>query len=244
MDKISRFLIKILSLSYRTNHKFQNKNQITNTDVILYSLKKNLFSPEYVVDVGCARGEWFQKANKIFNNSKFLLFDADKTNESKLLSLSNLNSNISYKFSLLSNQKKLMTFYNMGYGSSVYEENTSLPRFEEKILSTTLDHELTSYNIYSTNNLIKLDVQGSELDVLDGLKDKIALFEVIIMESSIKPYNKNAPLFYELYTFMNKKNYVLHDIFDLTRFGKEKSKLVQFDCVFIRKESLLLNIKF
>ena len=118
------------------------------------------------------------------------------------------------------------------------------PRFEENLLSSTLEHELKNYNITTTNNLIKLDVQGSELDILDGLGDKVNLFEVIIMESSIKPYNKNAPLFYELYTFMNTKNYVLHDIFDLTRFGKDNSKLVQFDCVFIRRKSPLLNIKF
>ena len=74
-------------------------------------LKKNLFSPEYIVDIGCAHGEWFLKANKIFSNSKFLLFDADKKNEYKLSKLSNISSNITYKFSLLSNQKKLMTFF-------------------------------------------------------------------------------------------------------------------------------------
>ena len=43
---------------------------------------------------------------------------------------------------------------------------------------------------------------------------------------------------------MNKKNYIFYDIYDLKRLGNAKSFLVQFDSVFIRKNSSLLNFNF
>ena len=57
-------------------------------------------------------------------------------------------------------------------------------------------------------------------------------------------YNKNAPLFDEVMNFMNDNGYKLYDIYDLKRLGKEKSFLLQLDCVFVKKNSYLFNVKF
>ena len=73
----------------------------------------------------------------------------------------------------------------MGYGSSIYEENTHHPRDIEYIQSTTLKTELSKFSINSTNNIIKLDVQGSEIDILKGLEDDIFFFEVVFLETSL-----------------------------------------------------------
>ena len=53
-----------------------------------------------------------------------------------------------------------------------------------------------------SNNLIKLDVQGAELKVLDGLKESISSFEVIILEASLHNYNKDSPLFNKVMNFI------------------------------------------
>ena len=98
--------------------------------------------------------------------------------------------------------------------------------------------------ISSNNNLIKLDVQGSEIDILKGLEDYISLFEVIILETSVREYNKNGPLFIDVINFLNEKDYSLYDIFDLKRLGLNHSFLVQFDAIFVRKDSSLLKLDF
>jgi hypothetical protein len=59
--------------------------------------------------------------------------------------------------------------------------------------------------------MIKLDVQGSEIDILKGLGNEINLFEVIILETSVKEYNKGSPLFLDVINFMNEKNYSFYD---------------------------------
>ncbi len=132
----------------------------------------------------------------------------------------------------------------MGYGSSIYEEQTSYSRHIEKIPSTTLLEEIPEKLKKSSSNLIKLDVQGAELKVLSGLKEFINCFEIIILEVSLHNYNKNSPLFDKIMSFMYDKNYKLYDIYDLKRLGNEKSFLLQFDCVFVKNDSELFNVKF
>lgn len=243
LQKVSRFSLKLIPINYKKNHKFQNKNQVTNSSIVL-SLLKDKMNPEYIFDIGCGHGEWFLKCNEFFPNAKYLLFDGNKLNDNKLTLLKKKYSNFSYKICLLSDSVKKLNFFNMGYGSSVYEEKTNFPRKVESIVSSTLENELTNLKLTSTNNIIKLDVQGSEIDVLKGLNKHIELFETIILETSVKEYNKDAPLFIDVINFMNEKGYVFYDIYDLKRLGDKKSFLVQFDAVFVRKNSLLLNFDF
>ena len=105
----------------------------------------------------------------------------------------------------LTNSDEYYTFYNMGYGSSIFEENTSHARKKEIIKSSTLDNELPLELKNHSNNLIKIDVQGAELKVIDGLKSYLNYFEVIILEVSIHNYNKGSPLFNEVMEYMEKK---------------------------------------
>jgi len=243
LQNISKFSLKLIPIKYKKNHKFLNKNQVTNSSIIL-SLLKDKINPEYILDIGCGHGEWFLKCNKFFPHAKYLLFDGNRLNELKLSTLQKKYFNLSYKICLLSDSVKKLKFFNMGYGSSIYEEKTNFPRKVEYIISSTLENELADLNLTSSNNMIKLDVQGSEIDILKGLKNYISFFETIILETSVKEYNKNAPLFIDLINFMNEKNYIFYDIYDLKRLGNTKSFLVQFDAVFVRKNSSLLNFNF
>ena len=244
ISRLIRFFKSLLTNTQLSNHKFQNKNQVTNANVILNLLKNKNFSPNCIVDVGCGYGEWTKKLLKIFPTSDFYLFDADKNNFEKLVILKKKHKNINFKICLLSDDNKPYKFYNMGYGSSIFEEQTSYSRNVEEISSTTLNQELPDELKNQTNNLIKLDVQGSELKVLEGLRNTINCFEVIILEVSIHNYNKDSPLFDKVMNFMNEKNFRLYDLFDLKRLGNNKSFLVQFDSVFVRNNSELFKVKF
>lgn len=238
--KFSKFLLFLIPINFKKNHKFLNKNQVINTEIIL-SLLKEKINPEYILDIGCGHGEWFLKCINFFPDSKYLLFDGNKLNEDKLAILKKKYINITYKICLLSNSIKQLKFFNMGYGSSIYEEKTNFSRKIEYIKSSTLENELSSLNITSSNNIIKLDVQGSEIEIIEGLGKNISNFEIIILETSVKEYNKGAPLFIDVINFMDKKNYSLYDICDLKRLGFERSFLIQLDVVFIKKNSSILN---
>jgi hypothetical protein len=100
---------------------------------------------------------------------------------------------------------------------------------------------LSEKKILSKNNLLKLDVQGSELDILKGLGNKIDIFEAIILETSVRRYNQSSPLFIKIINFMYKKNFIFYDLCDLKRLDGTNSTLIQFDALFINKNSKLIN---
>ena len=244
LSKFVIALLKLIPISFKINHKFQNHNQVTNFDIIISSLKNKNFKPDYIVDIGCFKGIWTNRLLKFFPNSKYILFDADDKNIKYLDKLKSSNKNVYYNIKLLSDDEKDYDFFSMASGSSIFEEQTNYPREIKKIRSSLLYNELPNEIKNTKSNLIKLDVQGAELKIITGLKELINNFEVIILEVSLHKYNKDAPLFYDVINYMKNKGFVLYDIYDLKRLGNKDSYLLQFDCVFLRDNSNLLNIKF
>jgi len=244
LSKLIVTLQKSIPISFKINHKFQNRNQVTNLDIIITSLKNKNFRPDYIIDVGCFKGIWTSKLLKFFPDSKYILFDANNNNVEYLDKLKTNNKNIDYKIKLLSDDEEYYDFFSMGSGSSIFEEQTNYPREVKRLKSSLLYNELPPEIKNTSSNLIKFDVQGAELKIMSGLKNLIDYFEVIIVEVSLHKYNKDSPLFYDVINYMKNKSFVLYDIYDLKRLGDKDSYLLQFDCVFLRGNSNILNVKF
>ena len=71
--------------------------------------------------------------------------------------------------------------------------------------------------------------------------NKIDKFEAIILETSVRRYNQSSPLFIKIINFMYKKNFIFYDLCDLKRLDGTNSTLIQFDALFINKNSKLIN---
>ena len=54
----------------------------------------------------------------------------------------------------------------------------------------------------STYDLIKVDTQGSELDVIEGGKEICKKAKAMLLEVSFNEYNKDAPLSEEVINYM------------------------------------------
>ena len=60
--------------------------------------------------------------------------------------------------------------------------------------------------------LLKVDVQGFELEVLKGAEEIMENIEVVLLEVSFFRFLKGAPDFYEVITYMKSIGYVVYDI--------------------------------
>jgi hypothetical protein len=60
--------------------------------------------------------------------------------------------------------------------------------------------------------LIKIDVQGAELDVLDGAQRSLPKAEVIVLEVSMFEFLEGAPQFYDVVSYMKRHGFVAYDI--------------------------------
>ena len=88
--------------------------------------------------------------------------------------------------------------------------------------------------------LVKLDVQGSELDVLRGWGPSLDKVEAIVMEISVVPYNAGAPLAQQVFTEMKALGFTFCDVLDELRHWGERRYVMQFDGLFLRDDSPLL----
>ena len=115
---------------------------------------------------------------------------------------------------LSESEEKEVEFYcnpfNLG-GNSYYKENTG--EFNESHIeyktAFSLDQTVDICEVPALPDLIKLDVQGAELDILKGAEKCLAHCKDIIVECQHANYNEGAPKFKEVKTFLESKGFVL-----------------------------------
>jgi FkbM family methyltransferase len=223
-----------------TIHQAEAKEQrgigVIGLSSALSLLHENGFIPDLIVDVGANRGNWTLETSRVFPFASYILVDADPVNQVPLQGVCDSIPNSRFSIALLGPEHRDdMKFYQMGTGSSVLPERTQLSRNELTLAMTTLDSLVPSP---SGRILLKLDVQGYELEVLRGASEILAKAEMVVLECSLIEYNDGAPLFAEVVAFMNERNFVVYDFCGQMR-RADDGALFQVDVVFARKDSAL-----
>ncbi len=195
----------------------------------LHELQKANLDIKIIYDIGARYGKWSKAIAKIFTKSDFYLFEAsDKC-------LPELNQQkFQFFIAVLSSKKEIVSFYESDTaGDSYYEENTTYyndsPVLEKE--TTTLDCLREESNI-PLPDFIKLDTQGSELDILKGAKNSLVNTKLIYVECPIIRYNKGAPNIQEYIDYMSSIDFIPIDVCE--NHFKHKI-LAQIDILFIKK---------
>jgi FkbM family methyltransferase len=146
--------------------------------------------------------------------------------------------------------------------SSLLEPNMELlntfpasERFEvearERFMTDSLDNVLEKNKIFNPN-FIKLDIQGAELEVLQGAPKTLEKIACIELEIAFSELYMDQPLFSEIELYLREFNFEVWDIrrdyqkLDSTiNIGTKKGKLTSGDALFFKKPSeLVKNNKF
>ena len=174
------------------------------------------FKPKVIYDIGSCVMHWTRHALAAFPDSTVICFEAMNEveflyKEKKIpLVFGNVLSDV---------DNESVEFYcnpmDPG-GNSVYKENPDLsPRAEElfpeesKVRKTTmtLDTLVNKYQL-PRPDLIKMDVQGSELKVLKGAENTLKDCNHLILELQHQNYNMNAPLKEEVIEYLLSKGFI------------------------------------
>ena len=190
---------------------------------------------DVVYDIGAYQGEWSKNFSKTsLKNKKFFLFEANKAHEEYLD-----KSNFKYFIGVLSDKKKEINFYSRKLtGDSYYREQSE--RYDENlkpelITTYTLDEIIKNENL-PLPNFIKMDTQGSEIDILKGSKKALSNCNLIYLESPIIEYNLNAPNLNECINYLRSVDFVPYDICEIHYMDKI---LIQMDILYIKKSEFL-----
>ena len=173
-----------------------SNQQLIPTDHVNYliKLKNDGFEPKVIYDIGSCVLHWTKIAKKLWPNAKIILFDAFQPAEF-------LYSGYDYHIGVLSNvDNNIVKFYQNDYhpgGNSYYREIGCRNGFffpENKYIemkSMTLD-TIVKERGFPLPDLIKIDVQGAEVDIIKGGLNTINNAKRLIVELQHTEYNQGA----------------------------------------------------
>ena len=219
-----------------------------NTHIVQLGVATEAYNlnPKLVVDIGAHKGDWSAAMYYwLWPDADYLLFEADINREKDLE-----EKGFPYAICLLGSKlNKEETFYyeeKIGTGNGIYKENSNYFELKSKsktIKSNTLDN-ICKKNKISHIDVLKLDVQGSELDILKGSTSILKNTDIVVAECQLLEFNKGAAMFGEVIGWMDKHNFNVIDVaqfhrYDFTLKNGRKEKITsQMDMIFLRKDMM------
>lgn len=181
-----------------------------------------------VLDIGAYEGQWSRLFTSIYPDANVLMIEANTEKEDILKQIGN------YKIALLgSKDNEEVDYYKclngVPTGNGIYPENTEYQFEPEKRKTITLTTLLGSEKGF---DLIKMDVQGSEFNIIKGALPIIKNTKYLLLELQTYPYNKGAPQIEEVVSYLHGLNFGFVDLFDLMY---SNNHLIQVDGLFINK---------
>jgi FkbM family methyltransferase len=209
---------------------------MSSIDHRLSVLKNSGVVISHFLDIGAYRGEFTKIVKKHWPSVTVWQVEADERQQpwlqtDAIFALLSDQSNRELDFFTLNNENSITT------GSSVYKELTQYYKnpIVVKKRTTTLDDIAKRVNFrgnWKNSGLIKLDTQGSELDILRGAENFLSTYQpkYILIEASVKPYNLEAPLVGDVIEYMRSKGYQIVDLMHCLYDSSES--LLQIDILF------------
>jgi FkbM family methyltransferase len=239
------FIRKSLSQLIPEEQKWEWKNRysIPSMEWSLLNMKRNGFAPVSIVDIGAYEGSWTEMIKQIFPQAAVLMLEAQKNKADTLKAICRkYHPTVQVDIGLIGpeNQSEALFFENEAVSSALPEHYATAAK-QVFVPMHTLDTILEKQNSPAPQ-LIKLYVQGYELEVLRGAQKAPSTAEVVLMEVSLIDINKGAPLFHEVIAFMHTNGFITYDICSLVRRPLDKA-LWQTDLIFVKKNSLLVSSK-
>ena len=162
-------------------------------------LKTIQYTPSVVYDIGAAVLHWTRESKKNWPNARYINFEAVEQVEEFYKEM-----NAEYAIGVFSDENnKEITFYNnpvyLG-GNSYYKENEKYSpaakdiyskEFEELRYTLTIDSTVEMFN-FPPPDFVKIDVQGAELDILNGMTNTLKTVKHLIVELQHVEYNLGA----------------------------------------------------
>ena len=166
----------------------------------------DLPAPEFVFDIGANVGAWTRMAAQHWPKAWFYMIEANPGCKTALADTEDImhpraNSSICL---LGDSHRQQVPFYSAGAsatGDSIYREHLTgiYENCEIKHMPMyTIDMLFDGLQV----DLIKIDTQGSVLDILRGGTEVVSTVPVVILEVSVTPYNEDAPLKQDVMDYM------------------------------------------
>jgi len=195
-------------------------------------LKFDNFPIKYL-DIGANRGQFFSEVKVAFPDVEACLIEPNP-NCGKINRLG-----VEVHSCGISNKSGIMplivpkTKMNSKAGTFYKDINFALMNADDLIRIDVPVYTLDELFINRSFDLIKIDVQGSELDVIDGGTNTIQTAKYLIIECSLKEFNIGAPLADKIVKKLEELGFYIESILDRHYLGTDPNP-IQIDILFTK----------
>lgn len=197
-------------------------------------LQQQGWQPGTIIDVGAFQGDWTREMMAIFPEAQYFCIEAQEEKVNMLRHACNGKDVTIIQALLGANTAANVPFYAMESGSSVLRELSGGNAATRLLPMTTLDAIFANETLKG-HCLLKLDVQGYELEVLKGATALLPAIDCIQLEVSWLNYNHQAPLLAEVLPVLLQMGFVPFEIPGIHR-RKDNWALIQSDIIFCRPD--------
>jgi len=188
------------------------------------------------LDGGAACGGWARLIREIFPGVEVLAVEPRDEVQAELRAVQAELGRVKVAKTLLGATPGEANFYLDGDSSSVNQEfaggTTGI-----RLPVTTIDQLVQSLE-FPHPDLIKLDLQGAELDALAGASECLKHAKAVLLEVSFLPFEKDMPLIADVLWFMKNKGFVAYDVLGLWHRPLDGA-MAQGDILFVPEQSPL-----
>ena len=201
---------------------------------------------DVIFDVGANRGDITLKYLTLFPNAKIHSFEPFPESYKIFISRHKDNLNVRLnKYALSSSIGKATLNVNTSVDTNSLLKSKKIGANSDKSCVSVgqIEIEINTIDNYCMQNnitiidILKIDVQGSEIEVLKGALNmlKKGMIKLIYIETYFEQQYINQPLFHEISQLLYTHNFVLQDIYD-PYFSK--NNLLWCDSIFINLNSV------
>lgn len=209
------------------------------------------FIPQAVVDIGANKGKYSKFVHRMFPHASILLLEADDKHEERLKQFcEDKKGQMEYQIALLSaTEKQTVPWFGGGdTGNSMFRERSETYDTDVAVdkVTQTLDQVVAASHVKDLSvDLIKVDVQGAELLVLQGGIKTLQKATFIQIEASTVAYNEGGSCTWQVDEFLRQQGYALYDLGDKRYYMPlfQTPGLGQFDLLYINTNRLPDKVK-
>ena len=217
----------------------------TSLEGVLQQVKNTGFTPATVIDVGAAMGSFSRTCSSVFPRAQYLLIEPLNEYLPALTKVVETIPGAAYEMRAASANESpvILNVHDDFVGSSLYqevEEGTGVNGVPREVPAVTLDR-LVAQRRAESPFMIKIDVQGAELDVLSGAEATLRHAELVVLEVSLFQFFKGAPLLCEVVAHMKSLGFVPYDLLGL-QYRPIDGALSQVDVVFVKEHGAFRRI--
>jgi FkbM family methyltransferase len=200
------------------------------------------FRCKSIIDVGANTGYWSRVAKSTFPEANIYMIEPQIETIPELEKFCQLNpGSVVFQYGAAAEPGELtFTIWDDLQGSSflpVENKDLQAKGKQRKIKVVRID-DLIKENNLPIPELMKLDIQGFELEALKGASTTFGKTEVYILEVSLYEFENKMPLFADVIRFMDDRGYVVYDFPGFLR-RPHDGALGQCDVCFVKKNGSL-----